>query len=279
MRKILLIAIAATTFAATAQKSITQREAWLDNNFDDRQTVAEGPLSIDISALHIGLHKFTMRVQDSEGLWSPSVSRYFLIPAEKHQTSIVKYQYWLDNNIAERQTLANGPATVDISSLNIGLHKFTMRVQNNEGLWSPSVSRYFLVPADDTPKDSITHCCYWFDDNKANAATVAIAEPGDPVEVDITKLSRGEHILNWVVGDSKGAWSNVLTASFVVDATLIGDVNGDGEIDVKDVTALIGYILGDTPENFVLANANVNQDPSEEIDVQDVTALISLILK
>ena len=57
----------------------------------------------------------------------------------------------------------------------------------------------------------------------------------------------------------------------------IGDVNGDEEIDVKDVTALITYILGTTPANFVLDNANINGEG--EIDVQDVTALINLILK
>ncbi|MBR5102997.1 MAG: starch-binding protein [Muribaculaceae bacterium] len=63
------------------------------------------------------------------------------------------------------------------------------------------------------------------------------------------------------------------------DQGLIGDCNGDGVVDVKDVTALISYILGTTPAGFVIENANVNQDPSGNIDVQDVTALINLILK
>ena len=57
----------------------------------------------------------------------------------------------------------------------------------------------------------------------------------------------------------------------------LGDANGDGEVDVKDVTALITHILGVSPEGFVKANANVNGD--EVIDVKDVTALINLILK
>ncbi|MBR5102231.1 MAG: phosphodiester glycosidase family protein, partial [Muribaculaceae bacterium] len=62
-----------------------------------------------------------------------------------------------------------------------------------------------------------------------------------------------------------------------MDAPLLGDVNGDGEIDVKDVTALITYILGDIPEDFVIENANVNGEG--EIDVQDVTAIINIILR
>ncbi|MBR5102559.1 MAG: leucine-rich repeat protein, partial [Muribaculaceae bacterium] len=61
------------------------------------------------------------------------------------------------------------------------------------------------------------------------------------------------------------------------DAGLKGDCNGDGVVDVKDVTALITYILGETPAGFVIANANVNG--TGEIDVQDVTALINMILE
>ncbi|MBR5102908.1 MAG: dockerin type I repeat-containing protein, partial [Muribaculaceae bacterium] len=69
-----------------------------------------------------------------------------------------------------------------------------------------------------------------------------------------------------------------LTATGVtVGARLQGDVNGDGEVNVQDVTALITYILGTTPPNFNVDNANVNGEG--EIDVQDVTALINLILK
>ena len=57
---------------------------------------------------------------------------------------------------------------------------------------------------------------------------------------------------------------------------LKGDVNGDGDVNVNDVTVLINYILGKNPTPFVEANANVNGD--EGINVNDVTALINLIL-
>ncbi len=56
----------------------------------------------------------------------------------------------------------------------------------------------------------------------------------------------------------------------------LGDVNGDGDVNVNDVTVLINYILGKNPTPFVEANANVNGD--EGINVNDVTALINLIL-
>ena len=63
----------------------------------------------------------------------------------------------------------------------------------------------------------------------------------------------------------------------VNDDGLLGDVNGDGAVDVKDVTALISACLGKEPAGFVKANADLNGDG--DVDVKDVTALINLILK
>lgn len=63
-----------------------------------------------------------------------------------------------------------------------------------------------------------------------------------------------------------------------VEVWQLGDVNHDHSIDVGDVTALIGYILGNSAENFFITEANVDGDASSTIDVGDVTALIALIL-
>ena len=57
------------------------------------------------------------------------------------------------------------------------------------------------------------------------------------------------------------------------NAGLRGDVNGDGQVDIEDVTALISLVLNGG-EYFV--NADVNEDTS--IDIEDVTLLINYIL-
>ena len=55
---------------------------------------------------------------------------------------------------------------------------------------------------------------------------------------------------------------------------ITGDVNGDGKVNVSDVTALINMILGITPMDQT--RADVNGDT--KVNVSDVTALINIIL-
>ena len=65
-----------------------------------------------------------------------------------------------------------------------------------------------------------------------------------------------------------------LTASGVSVGKVQGDVNGDGTVNVSDVTALVNMILGVIPKDETLAD--VNSDGS--VNVSDVTALVNLIL-
>ena len=54
---------------------------------------------------------------------------------------------------------------------------------------------------------------------------------------------------------------------------MIGDVNGDGGLNVLDVVVLVSMILGNVEPN---SNADVNQDGI--VNVLDVVTLINLIL-
>ena len=54
-----------------------------------------------------------------------------------------------------------------------------------------------------------------------------------------------------------------------------GDINGDGEVNVSDVTALINKILGSSTYSDTVCDINGDG----EINVSDVTALINMILK
>ena len=57
---------------------------------------------------------------------------------------------------------------------------------------------------------------------------------------------------------------------------LPGDVDGDGRVNVKDITSLIAYLLVGDAEGLNLANADCNADGM--VNVADVTRLISYLL-
>ncbi len=57
---------------------------------------------------------------------------------------------------------------------------------------------------------------------------------------------------------------------------LLGDANGDGNVDVMDITTLIDAIMGNDPDPFVFYSADVKQD--DEINVMDITGLIDIIM-
>lgn len=56
-----------------------------------------------------------------------------------------------------------------------------------------------------------------------------------------------------------------------------GDVNGDGQLNVKDVTTLNAYIMGNRPTPFNERLADVNGDGN--INVKDVTLMCSWIMQ
>lgn len=207
-RSLILVAIAITAFATTAQKSIVQRECWLDGNIAASQLLAEGPVSIDISSLKAGLHSFAIRVQDSDGKWSSSVTRFFLKPAALSEATIVRCMYWFDGDIQ---------------------HAVTAPLEGNNGV----------------------------------------------ISVDVIELAAGEHTLSWMVGDDKGAWSEV-TTEMVYIPYHDGDVNHDNQINITDVTALINYISNGDPSMINLDSADFTGDG--DVNISDVIAMINYIL-
>jgi hypothetical protein len=62
----------------------------------------------------------------------------------------------------------------------------------------------------------------------------------------------------------------------VIPDVLLGDVDGDGSITIKDVTVLIDYLLGSRPDEFVPENADL--DSNGDISIADITQLIDALL-
>jgi len=67
-----------------------------------------------------------------------------------------------------------------------------------------------------------------------------------------------------------------ITFPIGVNKRLKGDADGDGEIDVTDIVAMINYIMGQPSEKFVMPAADINDDG--EVDIFDVMKAINLVM-
>ncbi|MBQ4008540.1 MAG: Ig-like domain-containing protein [Muribaculaceae bacterium] len=114
-----------------------------------------------------------------------------------------------------------------------------------------------------TPDDADNKVLNW----TSSDPTVATVDQNGVV----TALAVGTATITATTTD--GSNLSASCAVTVKQQSLQGDVNGDGEVDVRDITALIDVIMNSITDN---PRADVNQDG--DIDVRDITALIDIIM-
>ncbi len=87
-----------------------------------------------------------------------------------------------------------------------------------------------------------------------------------------------EYLVKAIYTDgTESVWSNIQHVTLTGNGDeLNGDVNCDGVVNIADVTALIDYLLGNSPQEFDEQAADVNGDGV--INIADVTALIDMLL-
>ena len=285
LRSIMLVVATMLCVAMMAQqKTLDECVYWIDHDISSSQSLGSSGVSIDVSSLSSGLHVFTMQVKDSDGMWSSAVTKYFVVFADDVESAtITTRQYWFDNDISSAQTLSGSSSTVDLSGLAHGLHSFTMRVQNDAGLWSSTVSKFFIIPLkEEMTQVNIVRYMYWFDGIDYAAVVGEINQNSDVnqteiVPIDVSNLIKGNHTISWQLCDSKGAWSRVYTDVFTTNKYRVGDVNCDNKVDVADVNAAINIILElKLPDDYP-GKADITHDG--KVDVSDVNAIINIILE
>ena len=217
IRYLLIAAAALISTAATAQKTIAERQYWIDGNITEAQVLAESPTSISIGDLKPGLHSLTVRVKDSEGLWSSQVAKYFIVPfvsTSATSNSIEKHQYWIDGDLQAAVTSTSQPSAIVIENLKPGLHSLTVRVQDNAGVWSSQVAKYFIVPFASTSiaDKTIKEHQYWID----GQIEARVTQEQQPEIIDIETLKPGLHSLTVRVQDNAGMWSSQVAKYFIV---------------------------------------------------------------
>ena len=130
---------------------------------------------------------------------------------------------------------------------------------------------------------------------EVRAPQLSVTETGDATQrlisgitnkyYTVTGLTEGGTFLYKVkaiyADGTESGWSNTQEVTLVDNGPAPhgfapGDVNHDGVVSIKDVTALINYLLTDDESNFCTTCADVNGDL--RISIADVTALINILL-
>lgn len=90
---------------------------------------------------------------------------------------------------------------------------------------------------------------------------------------NLTENETYEYKVKAIGASAESDWSNIIEVALANQPQwLQGDVNHDGEVDVRDITTLIDVIMNSS----VNPEADVNRDG--DIDVRDITALIDIIM-
>ena len=210
IRSIVLAAALVVSMGTVAQKSIIREVCWIDGNINEAQTASS---LIDLSTLTMGLHSYTIRVQDSEGVWSSPTTKFFIIPLEdKAATAIAEQEYWIDGKIASRITLGASPAEISLVDLSPGLHSMTVRVKDDTGVWGSPTTKFFIIPLEDKTATAIAEQEYWIDGKIAARTSLGAS----PAEISLDDLSAGLHSLTVRVKDDTGVWSSPTTKFFII---------------------------------------------------------------
>ena len=222
--KRIYISLLICLWAIMAQaQTIAGYEYWFDNYFDNRSfqntTSKDISLEKDITGFTPGLHQLNFRIKSSDGLWSSPVSYFFLKPevTERNKNQLTRYEYWLDNQFDTRQSVNDIPENsvasieLDCSSLPQGIHAFNFRTQDKYGIWSSTVSYYFLRAETAQRGDNqLTSYEYWFNDNYQNKTTGKLNADGiiNLEDLDVSFLKEGCHFINFRAQDAFGEWSS-----------------------------------------------------------------------
>ena len=215
------------------QNKIVEYEYWLDNNDVAKTSQAVSSpaktflwqTTIPYDNLTEGIHTLNVKFKDANGLWSPTVSRYFYklpIPIVTSNT-VVAYEYWIDDEARVAQTISptaqyNFLQNLADDKLSEGLHSVNIRFKDVQGKWSSTVSRYFYKKPIPAPIDNrLVAYEYWINDLYDNKFSGSIDNEKSFVildSLDVRKAVKATNYIFFRFKDVMGNWSSVLSQDF-----------------------------------------------------------------
>ncbi len=184
----------------------------------------------DLSGIAIGYHSLSIRVKDNRGRWSLVIVKPFLVEPLRLNGTVAAAEYFVDSDPG----YGNGHAisftpeseistnfTVDLSTVPVGYHALSVRTRDNNGKWSLTLVKPFLV--EPIPVNPLLSAVEYFIDSDpglGNGRPIAITM-GSTINAnftaDLSGLSLGFHALYIRSRDNSGKWSLPIVKPFLVE--------------------------------------------------------------
>lgn len=198
-------------FFNIGDETVTRFECWIDNLYALRQKGdlkgGERIFEIDMKAIPFGVHSVHFRAMNGKGEWGAPYTKYFY---NIGNVVVTKYEYWLDNLYALRQTgdITGGEKTfeVDINKIPSGLHKVSFRMKDSRDIWGAPYTKYFYNAGDST----LSKYEYWLDSDYDNRTAGDAKGNSVAFDVNLEKVDKSRpHFLNFRAKNGLGEWGSV----------------------------------------------------------------------
>jgi hypothetical protein len=141
------------TAEAPGTPRLVSYEYWFNNDYENAQTVTISPTqthllntNLDVSALPENVNVLNVRYKDDNGLYSTTLSKLFVKMSTPlvRSNKIVAYQYWIDDDFANRKFInlttplqqINVLGDFDMTHIARGNHTFYIQFLDTFGVWS-----------------------------------------------------------------------------------------------------------------------------------------------
>lgn len=195
-------------------------------------------------------------------------------------TTLITYQYWLDNNTDNATTTTGNDAgdgldinlNLDVGSLSPGVHYYNIRAAEN-GEWGAVQRFIFSIPsiAEDVPPSLIVKYIYWLDDDYEHRVETPVGEYDEEfttttipaiASFDVSSLAPGVHYYNVRILDSNNMYSTTQRFIFSIPAV----DSGDEPADLKNIE----YWFDDDYANRVSTTASSSQATTASLNISEV---------
>lgn len=254
---------------------------WIDNNIagkvEGTTDAGEGlNLQIDVGDLSPGVHFYNVMAKFGIRDWGTVYRTLFLVPetsAASAAAELQQYQYWLDNDYANRTTTEctgseqTPVLALDVSSLTVGVHFLNVRTMDANGQWGTVTRTLFTIPAvaDGSTAGELLQYEYWIDDDYEHRVTTDCegSEVTPSLVLDVSALTVGSHYLNVRAKDADGQWGTVSRSSFSIIPS--SDVTETAELQQYE------YWIDNDYENRVATTCSGSEvTPSLALDVSNL---------